>query len=417
MKILIIGNGGREHTLTWKINQSPKVSKIYVAPGNAGTATLAENVNIAVDDLEGLLSFAKEKQIDLTIVGPELPLTLGITDLFQNAGLKVFGPSEKGAVLEASKVFTKDFCLRHNIPTATYKKFKEASEAEAYAKEVELPIVVKADGIAAGKGVYLCHERKDVVTAVDEIMVQKIFGDSGNEVVFEQFLVGEEVSILCFVDGKTVVPMETARDHKQVFDGNKGPNTGGMGVYSPAHLISEKIFNEIMEDIIKPSVAAMAEEGREFKGILFAGLMLDKNVPYLLEYNCRFGDPECQAVLTRLENDLIDIMLAVIDGTLDKIEVKWSNQASVCVVMAAGGYPGSYKKGDVISGLEDVDDAIVFHAGTKLNNGNVVTAGGRVLGVTALGDTQAEARTKAYANVKKISWNGAFCRTDIGATE
>ncbi|MBF0275624.1 MAG: phosphoribosylamine--glycine ligase, partial [Nitrospinae bacterium] len=355
MKILIIGSGGREHTLAWKIAQSKKVKEVFIAPGNAGTSLIGENVDIAADDIHNLLAFAKEKEIDLTVVGPEQPLILGIVNIFEEAGIKVFGPSQRAAILEGSKVFTKDFCLRYDIPTAHYKKVNNVSDAKEYAQTVALPVVVKADGIAAGKGVYICHERKGVEQAVQDIMVEKIFGDSGNNVVFEDFLDGDEISLLYFVDGETILPLETARDHKAIFDGNKGPNTGGMGVFSPADFVNPNLLDEIYSTIVKPTVKFMCLEDREYKGILYAGIIIVHGKPYLLEYNCRFGDPECQAILPRLKTDLVDIMLASIDGTLDKINIEWKKESSVCVVMAAGGYPGSYKKGDEISGLNNVE--------------------------------------------------------------
>ncbi len=419
MNILVIGSGGREHSLTWKLKQSSSVSKLFVAPGNAGTAEIAENITIAADDIDALLHFAKENNISLTVVGPELPLTMGIADAFEAEGLRIFGPSEAAAVLEASKVFTKEFCLRHHIPTARYRKFDKAEAALQYAGECSLPHVVKADGLAAGKGVYLCSERQQVFDGVKDIMVKKIFASDKNastEVIFEEFLEGDEISILCFVDGKTIIPMETARDHKQIFNGGKGPNTGGMGVYSPGDPLSAELMNDIMNTILLPTVSGMAKEGRTYKGILYAGLMIVKEKPYLLEYNCRFGDPECQAVLMRLESDLVDIMNAVIDEKLDTCELSWSSQASVCVIMSAEGYPGSYRKGDEITGLDNLNggDTVVFHAGTTRKEGKVLTSGGRVLGVCAMGETRKEAREKAYEGVRKINWQGAYFRTDIG---
>jgi len=416
LRVLVVGGGGREHALVWKIKQSPKVEKIYCAPGNAGIAQLAECINIAAEDIEGLLKLALEKQIDLTVVGPEVPLTLGIVDKFQAHGLRIFGPTMQAAEIEGSKAFSKELMARYKIPTARYQVFTDSKEAEHYIEEIGVPCVVKADGLAAGKGVIICFTQEEAKAAVEEILVENKFGTAGNKVVIEEYLVGQEVSMLAFTDGKKVVPMVSAQDHKRVYDNDRGPNTGGMGAYSPAPIYTPEIHEIVIKDILEATVRAMAREGRPFQGVLYAGLMLTDTGPKVLEFNARFGDPETQVVLPRLKTDLIDIMEAVIEGNLADIEVEWFKEAAVCVVMAASGYPEKYEKGKVIAGLKDVPEGIlVFHAGTKLDKGNIVTNGGRVLGVTALGKDIKEAINKAYQGVGHISFDGAHYRKDIGA--
>jgi phosphoribosylamine--glycine ligase len=416
MNILVIGSGGREHTLVWKIKQSPKVKKIYCAPGNAGIASLAECVEIASDDIKGLLKFAQDNKIDLTVVGPEAPLVAGIVDEFEQYGLKIFGPNQAAAQLEASKAFSKEFLHRRNIPTAVYKIFDDPKPALEFLSQAQFPLVVKADGLAAGKGVVICKTLKEAQQAIDEIMVQKIFKSAGDRVVIEECLEGPEASILAVSDGKHFFVLETAQDHKRIFDDDLGPNTGGMGAYSPAPVVTPEMMNKIITRIIEPSIRGMQKEGRPFKGVLYAGLMLTYQGPQVLEFNVRFGDPEAEAVLPRLKTDLVDIMLASIEGKLEKLTLKWDDRPCVCVVIASGGYPGSYETGKVIDGLDDIQDpqTFVFHAGTKLKNGSVLTNGGRVLGVTSLGSTMEEAIALAYKAVDKIKFDRAFFRRDIG---
>lgn len=417
MNILVIGSGGREHTLVWKIKQSLKVKKIYCAPGNAGIASLAECVEIASDDIKGLLKFAQENKIDLTVVGPEAPLVAGIVDEFEKYGLKIFGPNQAAAQLEASKAFAKEFLHRRNIPTAVYKIFDEPKGALEFLSQAQFPLVVKADGLAAGKGVVICKDLTEAKQAIDEIMIQKIFKSAGDRVVIEECLEGPEASILAVSDGKHFFVLETAQDHKRIFDDDLGPNTGGMGAYSPAPVVTPDMMNKIITRIIEPSIRGMHKEGRPFKGVLYAGLMLTYQGPQVLEFNVRFGDPEAEAVLPRLKTDLVDIMLASIDGKLEKLTLKWDDRPCVCVVIASGGYPGSYETGKVIDGLENIQDpqTFVFHAGTKLKNGNVLTNGGRVLGVTSLGSTMEEAIARVYQAVDQIKFDRAFFRRDIGA--
>ena len=418
MKVLVVGGGGREHALVWKIAQSPKVTKIYAAPGNAGIAQLAECTPIKSEDISGLLAFAKSKAIDLTLVGPEGPLSLGIVDEFTKAGLRAFGPSGKAAEIEASKQFSKDLMKKYHIPTAEYGVFTERAAAEAYIREKGAPIVVKADGLAAGKGVVVAETVEEAVKALDLIMSQKAFGAAGDRVVIEECLRGEEASFMAFSDGKTVVPMASSQDHKRVFDADKGPNTGGMGAYSPAPIVTKKLERKVMETIMVPTVRAMEKEGRLFKGVLYAGLMINDGEAKVLEFNARFGDPETQPIMARLETDLIDIIEAILAGSLSKIDIKWKSDPAVCVVMASGGYPGNYEKGKVICGLEkaaNVSNVSVFHAGTVFKDGKIVTDGGRVLGVTGLGPVIAAAIDNAYKGVQEISFEGAHFRRDIGA--
>lgn len=417
MNILVIGSGGREHALVWKIKQSPKAKKIYCAPGNAGIASLAQCVAIPSDDIKGLLKFAKEKKIDLTVVGPEAPLVKGIVDEFEQQGLKIFGPNQAAAQLEASKAFAKEFLNRRNIPTAVYKIFNEPKAALEFLAQAQFPLVVKADGLAAGKGVIICKDLKEAQQAVDEIMVQKIFRSAGDRVVIEECLEGPEASILAISDGKHFFVLETAQDHKRIFDDDLGPNTGGMGAYSPAPVVTPEMMNKIISRIIEPTIRGMHKEGHPFKGVLYAGLMLTYQGPQVLEFNVRFGDPETEAVLPRLKTDLVDIMMAAIDGKLEKMTLKWDDRPCVCVVVASGGYPGSYETGKDICGLEDITDpdTIVFHAGTQLKDGVVVTNGGRVLGVTSLGADMQDAIKRVYKAVDKIAFDRAFFRRDIAA--
>ncbi len=416
MKVLVVGGGGREHTLVWKLKQSPRVSEIYCTPGNAGIAIDAACVDIAADDIDALLAFALEQGIDLTVVGPEAPLTLGIVDRFREKGLRIFGPAQKAAEIEGSKVLAKEIMYKYNIPTAKYADFTDPDKAIAYIREVGAPIVVKADGLAAGKGVIVAMDEQTAVDAVKSIMEDRAFGDSGNRVVIEEFLEGEEVSILAFTDGNKVVPMVSSQDHKRIFDNDEGPNTGGMGAYSPAPVYTRDIEPFVYDRILVPTIQGMKAEGRTYEGVIYAGLIMTKDGPKVLEYNARFGDPETQAVLARLETDLVDIIDAVLEKRLADIQIKWSDDAAVCVVMASGGYPGSYEKGKVIFGLDEAkaEGALVFHAGTAARDGQIVNSGGRVLGVTALGSTIPEAIANVYRAVEKITWEGVQYRKDIG---
>ena len=415
MKVLVVGGGGREHAIVWKLAQSPLVDCIYCAPGNAGIAQLADCVNIKAEDVEGLLDFALAEAVDMTVVGPEAPLAAGIVDKFEAAGLKIFGPSQRAALIEGSKALAKEIMYKYNIPTAKYADFTELDAALAYLEEQGAPIVIKADGLAAGKGVVVAMTLAEAQAAVRDMLSGNAFGQAGSRVVIEEFLQGEEVSVLAFSDGKTVLPMVSAQDHKRVFDGDKGPNTGGMGAYSPAPVYTDVLAAEVLERVLQPAVDGMAAEGRLYKGVLYAGLMLTPDGVRVLEFNARFGDPETQAVLMRLKSDLAEVMLAVIEGRLAEQKLEWYDEAAVCVVLASGGYPGSYKKGLAISGLEaERPEVEVFHAGTKFVGQQVMTDGGRVLGVTARGKTIREAIDKAYAAVDEISWEGCFCRRDIG---
>jgi phosphoribosylamine--glycine ligase len=417
MKVLVIGSGGREHALVWKIAQNPDVEKIFCAPGNAGIGQLAECVDIADNDLDKLVDFAGAEQIDLTVVGPEVPLTLGIVDLFTEKGLRIFGPTGKAAALEGSKVFTKDLFKKYEIPSAAYEVFTDREQAAAYIKKMGAPLVVKADGLAAGKGVIVARTEVEAITAVDLIMAEKAFGEAGSRVVIEEFLTGEEASFLAFTDGKTILPLPSSQDHKAVHDGDKGPNTGGMGAYSPAPVVTDRIHAEVMEKVMHKTVRAMEAEGCPYKGILYAGLMIDNGEIKVLEFNCRFGDPEAQPLLMRLQSDLIEVMEAVIDGRLSEIELKIDPRPAVCVVMASGGYPGSYEKGHGINGLAEagaIDGVQVFHAGTAFQEDRIVNAGGRVLGITAIGEDLSAAIKLAYQGVARISWRDSFYRTDIG---
>jgi len=416
MNILVIGSGGREHALCWKIRQSPLVKKLYCAPGNGGIADEAECVSLDAGNHQAVADFCRDKDIGLVVVGPEAPLVAGLVDNLEKEGIKAFGPSAAAAQLEGSKGFTKDICAKYNIPTAGYKRCHSLEDANAYIEEVGAPIVIKADGLAAGKGVIIAMSKEEALTANKDIFGGQ-FGEAGSSVVIEEFLEGEEASFIVLVDGRNIVPMATSQDHKRAFDNDQGPNTGGMGAYSPAPVMTGQMCDRVMEEIIGPTVAAMAAEGHPFKGVLYAGLMITDKGPQLIEYNCRFGDPECQVILFRMESDLVPAMLASIDGTLDTIKTEWSPGVALTVVMAAKGYPGSYEKGSVIRGLEDAgkaDDVMIFHAGTARKDGDIIATGGRVLNVTARADTVSSARDKAYAAIEKIDWPGGFCRSDIG---
>ena len=419
MKVLIIGGGGREHALAWKVAQSPQVETVYVAPGNAGTASedRLENVDVGADDVAGLLAFAKQQAVDLTIVGPEAPLVLGVVDQFQTAGLRIFGPGQAAAELEGSKAFTKDFLARHGIPTAAYSNFTDLDAAIDYIRQQGAPIVVKADGLAAGKGVILAQTEQEAIDACQDMLAGNAFGEAGHRVVVEEFLQGEEASFIVMVDGEHVLPLATSQDHKARDDGDTGPNTGGMGAYSPAPVVDEAMHQRIMQEVILPTVNGMAADGKPYTGFLYAGVMIDsQGVPRVLEYNVRFGDPETQPIMLRLQSDLVELCEAAIDGRLDQVTADWDPRASLGVVLAAGGYPASYDKGDVINGLGAImeEGVKVFHAGTAGRDGEVVTSGGRVLCVCALGSDVAEAQRRAYQAVDKISWKGMYCRRDIG---
>lgn len=420
MKVLIIGNGGREHALAWKAAQSPLVDKVFVAPGNAGTALepTLQNVDIGVMDIPALVAFAQSEKIDLTIVGPEAPLVAGVVDAFQAAGLHIFGPTKGAAQLEGSKAFTKDFLARHHIPTAEYQNFTEVEPALAYIRQKGAPIVIKADGLAAGKGVIVAMTQEEAEAAVEDMLAGNAFGDAGHRVVVEEFLDGEEASFIVMVDGEHVLPMATSQDHKRVGDGDTGPNTGGMGAYSPAPVVTDDVFQRTMERVIWPTVRGMAAEGNTYTGFLYAGLMIDKQGnPKVIEFNCRFGDPETQPIMLRMKSDLVSLCQAACQGTLDQETSLWDERAALGVVIAAGGYPGDYRTGDVIYGLTPnaSHDAKVFHAGTRLNEHNdVITTGGRVLCATALGHSVAEAQANARALMQGIHWEGCFSRSDIG---
>ncbi len=421
MKVLVVGGGGREHALVWKIAQSPKVTKVLAAPGNAGIAEepKAQCVDISATDIEALRDFALQEKIDLTVVGPEEPLVKGIVDVFQDAGLTIFGPTKAAALLEGSKAFAKQFMKEMGIPTAEFEVFDDPEKAKDYIRSKGAPIVVKADGLAAGKGSIVCKTLDEALTAVDRIMVEKAFGDAGNKVVVEEFLKGEEASFIVITDGENIVPLASSQDHKPVFDNDEGPNTGGMGAYSPAPVVTEEVFNRAMNEIVIPTIKGMKEKGIPFKGVLYVGLMIiEDKYPKVLEFNVRFGDPEAQPILMRMKTDLVDALMASIEGGLDKCNIEYSDEAAVCVVMASGGYPGKYEKGKVIYGLEEVakmEKVKVFHAGTKKVNGNFVTNGGRVLGVTALGENIKKAIDRAYEAVSKIHWDKVHYRKDIGA--
>lgn len=414
LQVLLVGSGGREHALAWKLSQSSKVTKLYCAPGNAGISSVAECVPIKVDDIQGLVDFCKQKKMDLVVVGPELPLTLGLVDELERAGIKAFGPSKKAAEIEGSKAFSKDLMKKYDIPTARYGVFYDMESARNFAREMKGPWVVKADGLAAGKGVLICATLEETYTAIEKILRGEVAGLAGEKLVIEEFLEGEELSVLAFCDGKTIVPMVPSQDHKQIYDGDKGPNTGGMGAYSPVPAATPELLKEVEEKVLIPTVKAMEQEGRPYRGVLYAGLMLTKEGTKVLEYNARFGDPETQVVVPRLETDLCDIILAVIEGRLQGINITWKKSACINVVMASGGYPGSYNKGYPISGLEDMpEDVIIFHSGTSHKEGQIVTAGGRVLSVSACGQDIKKTQARAYQILERIKFKDAYYRKDI----
>jgi len=417
IKVLIIGSGGREHAIAWKIKQSPMVREIFIAPGNAGTAKIGNNIDIKAEDLKGLLNFALKEKIDLTIVGPETPLALGIVDLFEKHKLKIFGPSKKAAKIESSKIFAKYFMKKFKIPTANFKVFSNYFEAENYLKKSSFPIVLKADGLAGGKGVIVSTDFEEAKKGLKELMIDKKFGSAGKRVVIEEYLSGQEISAICLTDGFFVLPLLPAQDHKAIFDNDKGPNTGGMGAYAPVPFVNKKLYNEIVEKILKPAVLGMKKIGRLYKGVLYAGLMLTQEGPKVLEFNCRFGDPETQPQMMLLKSDLVDLMFGCIEGNLEKKKLSWHKGYSVCVVLASKGYPGDYEKGFEIKGLERKlpPNLQIFHAGTKLEGDKVLTQGGRVLGVTSLASSLKLAIKKAYFAIKKIDFENKYFRKDIGA--
>jgi len=415
--MLVIGGGGREHSLVWKLKQSPQVTQLFAAPGNAGIAELAECVAISASEVRLLAEFAAKKAIDLTVVGPELPLTLGIVDEFESRDLRIFGANQQAAALEGSKVFAKRLMKKYKIPTGFFQSFYRAEDAKRYIQDVGAPVVVKADGLAAGKGAVVCQTVPEALDTVKRIMEDRVFGDAGEKIVVEEYLTGEEASFLAFTDGETVLPLASAQDHKPAFDDDKGPNTGGMGAYSPAPVITEALHGKIMDQVMIPTVRAMAAEGRPYRGVLYAGLMIKDGEPKVLEFNVRLGDPEAQPLLMRMQSDLLPLLEAVVDQHLHEAEIVWRPEPAVCVVMAAGGYPGAHETGKAINGLPAVSrlpDVMVFHAGTALKGGKVVTNGGRVLGVTALGTDIADAIARAYRAAAKIQWEGVHYRTDIG---
>lgn len=417
MKVLVIGSGGREHTLVWKIAQSPKVKNIYCAPGNAGIAEYAECISIKADDIKQLASWAHHKNIDLTVVGPELPLTLGIVDEFERMGLRICGPYKSASIIEGSKIFAKDLMKKYNIPTAAYATFSSPKDAKSYLVKKGTPTVIKADGLAAGKGVIPAQSLDKAEEAIDNILTKKIFGAAGERIIIEEFLTGEEASFIVFTDGNTIIPMPSSQDHKPIYDNDEGPNTGGMGAYSPAPFITEKLQKKIMEQIMSPTVRGMDCEGRKYKGVLYAGLMINQEEVNVLEFNARFGDPETQPILMRMKTDLVPILEAIIDERLHQVSIQWDERPAVCVVMASKGYPGSYRKGMEINGLDKVkgmQNVVAFHAGTALKDNHVVTNGGRVLGVTALGSSIEETINLAYHATSQIQWEGAYYRKDIG---
>ena len=414
MKILVVGGGGREHAICWKLSKEANVDKIYCAPGNAGISNVAQCIDIQDSNIENLLNFAKENQIDLTIVGPEIPLVAGIVDKFEKEGLKIFGPNKKCAQLEGSKAFSKDFMIRHNLPTAKYKEYTDLDEAISEIDSFGYPVVIKADGLAAGKGVVISENREDAITTLKEMMSDKKFGNAGDKIVVEEFLTGIETSILAFVDNDTIVPMVSSKDHKKVFEGETGLNTGGMGTFSPSEIYTEKLAKEVQEKILDKTLEGFKKDNLNYKGILFVGLMITEDGPKILEYNVRFGDPETQSVLFRLDTDLNKIISEILNNNLKNIEINYSKEESICVMLTSGGYPENYEKGKVISGLENLDsDIVVFHSGTKFDNENIVTNGGRVIGITAKGKTVKEAAQKVYENIKKINFEKMHYRKDI----
>ncbi len=416
MNVLLVGSGGREHAIAWKLSQSKKLRKLYIAPGNPGTAQYGENVAIADTDIPGLVAFAKSKKIDLAVIGPEDPLSAGIVDEMEKAGIMAFGPSGAAAQIEADKAFSKQIMRSNSIPTAEGRTFDKFEDAKAFIATRDEPVVVKAAGLAKGKGVFVCDDPAEAILAAEKIMVGKLFGDAGKTVVVEDKLLGQEASILAFVDGKSIYVMESAQDHKPIGDGDTGDNTGGMGAYSPAPVVSDAMMNQIIREVLIPTVDGMNRNDTPYKGVLYAGMMLTQGGPRVLEFNARFGDPETQPILMRMKSDLLEVLVAVCQGKLDDVTIRWDQRPAVCVVMASGGYPGKYEKGKVITGLDaaaKLKDVMVFHAGTAEKDGQIVTAGGRVLGVTALGDTIAQAKAKAYEAVALIAFDGAYCRKDI----
>ena len=418
MKVLVVGGGGREHSLVWKIAQSPLVERIYCAPGNPGIAELAECVHIAADEIDALCNFAKTEKIGLTVVGPEVPLTMGIVDTFQAAGLDIFGPNKAAARIEGSKGFSKDLMARYNIPTAAYRSFTDHAQAVIYIKKQGAPIVVKADGLAAGKGVIVAMTEEQAIAAVDEIMLDKVFGMAGASVVIEEFMDGEEASFFAFTDGKNILPLASSQDHKRVNDNDEGPNTGGMGAYSPAPVVTDDLYQVIVDTIVKPTIKGMAQDGCPYRGILYVGLMIKDGLPRVVEFNARFGDPEAQPLLMRMKSDIVPVLQDCARGELRQSSIDWHDKAAVCVVMSSGGYPATFEKGLPINGLDiaaEIEDLMVFHAATAFKDGRIVNNGGRVLGVTGLGDTVKEAIDKAYAGVKVINWGKVHYRHDIGA--
>ena len=416
MKVLVIGSGGREHALVWKISQSPKVEKIYCAPGSAGIGEFAEAVAIGPEQIEKLAEFAKREKIDLSVVGPELPLTLGIADLFESRGLRIFGPNRAAAQLEGSKAFAKEILKANHIPTAAFETFADATAAKRYLAQLKPPYVVKADGLAAGKGVMICASRHEAEAAIDEILVRKAFGRAGEKLVIEEFLDGEEASFMALTDGEHILPLASSQDHKRVFDNDQGPNTGGMGAYSPAPVVTPAIHRRIMDEVLTPLLAGLKKRNIRYRGVIYAGVMITKDGPKVLEFNARFGDPECQPIMMRLKSDIVPLLEATIDGRLDQVQAEWYDDAAVCVVLCAGGYPGSYDKGIEIRGLDKLknwDKGFVFHAGTTKDNGRWLTSGGRVLGVTARGGNVANAVKEVYRAVGEITWDGMHYRKDI----
>jgi phosphoribosylamine--glycine ligase len=416
MNVLLIGSGGREHAIAWKLAQSKRMDKLFIAPGNPGTAQCGENIPISSDDIDKLVNFSRQNDVELVVVGPEDPLAAGIVDCFEAAGIKAFGPSGKAAQLEADKAFAKQLMRSSSVSTAESRTFDRYSDAKAYIASRDEPVVVKAAGLAKGKGVYVCDEPSDGILAAEKIMSDKIFGSAGDKIIVEDKLLGEEASILAFVDGRNIYVMESSQDHKPIGDGDTGPNTGGMGAYSPAPVVTEELMNQITREVLVPIVDGMNRNDTPYKGVLYAGIMITGGGPRVLEFNVRFGDPETQPILMRLKSDLLEVLLAVCDGKLDQISLQWDPRPAVCVVMASGGYPGDYQKGKKITGLEEagrLEDVLVFHAGTKEQDGDIVTSGGRVLGVTALGETISDAKARAYEAVDVIKFDGAYCRRDI----
>jgi phosphoribosylamine--glycine ligase len=414
MKILIVGGGGREHALAWKLSLSSEVEVVYAAPGNAGIEKIGKCVSIKADDINTLADFAQRENIDLTVVGPELPLTLGIVDEFEKRSLKIFGPNRAAAIIEGSKAFAKEFMRKYHIPTASYQIFEQKEKALDFIRSSDFPIVIKADGLAAGKGSIVTQDLSSAEDAINKILVEKVFGESGSKVVVENFLEGEEVTILAFTDGKTIVPMVSSQDYKRAYTDDRGPNTGGMGSYAPTLFTNERMMKKIQEEILEPTIAGLENEGRIFKGILYAGLIITEVGPKVMEYNCRFGDPETQVVLPLLKNDLLEIFLSILEGGLDLEDINWKDEYAICVVLASAGYPGKYDKGIEITGLDKADEVVLFHAGTKTSNGRVVTNGGRVLGVTAVDKNIEKTISKAYSAIEKIRFKGMQFRKDIG---